>query len=122
MSKKSFLLALTFLVAIIFIMALSGPSKLPVVAIASYGPHASLLATIEGFKEQMAKEGFIEGENISYLTADVGFDQALIPQMISSLKLKDPKIIVVMTTPVAQFAKGKIHDIPLTSVRDKRVV
>jgi putative ABC transport system substrate-binding protein len=88
-------------------------NKLPVVAIANYGPHASLDAAIAGFKEQMRAEGFIENQNIRYEIADVGFDTSLISQMLISLKAKNPKAMLVMTTPIAQAAKGKIHDIPL---------
>lgn len=88
-------------------------NKLPVVAIANYGPHASLDAAIAGFKEQMRAEGFTENQNIHYETADVGFDPSLIQQMLISLKAHTPKAMLVMTTPVAQAAKGKIHDIPL---------
>ena len=88
-------------------------NTLPVVAIANYGPHASLDAAIAGFKEQMRAEGFTENQNIRYETADVGFDPSLIQQMLISLKAKNPKAMLVMTTPVAQAAKGKIHDIPL---------
>ena len=88
-------------------------NKLPVIAIANYGPHASLDAAIVGFKEQMQEEGFTENQNIRYESADVGFDPSLISQMLISLKAKNPKAILVMTTPVAQAAKGKIHDIPL---------
>lgn len=85
----------------------------PVIAIANYGPHASLDAAIAGFKEQMRAEGFTENQNIRYETADVGFDPILIQQMLISLKAKNPKAMLVMTTPVAQAAKGKIQDIPL---------
>lgn len=81
--------------------------------IANYGPHASLNAAIEGFKKKMHANGFIENKTIRYEISDVGFDPNLIPQMIISLKAKNPKLMLVMTTPVAQAAKGKIHNIPL---------
>lgn len=88
-------------------------NNLPVIAIANYGPHASLDEAIAGFKDQMQAEGFTENQTIRYETADVGFDPSLIQQMLISLKAKNPKAILVMTTPIAQAAKGKIHDIPL---------
>ncbi|BBH51960.1 ABC transporter substrate-binding protein [Fluviispira sanaruensis] len=88
-------------------------NELPVIAIANYGSHASLDAAILGFKEQMRVEGFIENQSIHYETADAGFDPSLIPQMLISLKAKNPKAMLVLTTPIAQAAKGKIHDIPL---------
>jgi putative tryptophan/tyrosine transport system substrate-binding protein len=94
--------------------------KLPVIAIANYGPHASLDAAITGFQEQMRVEGYFENENIQYEIADVGFDPSLIPQMLLGLKAKKPKLILVMTTPVAQLAKSKIKDVPLifTAITD----
>lgn len=88
-------------------------NTLPVVAIANYGPHSSLHNTIKGIKIQLEELGYIEGENIQYNIADVGFDTALIPQMISSLKNYNPKAMIVMGTPIAQYAKGKIKNIPL---------
>lgn len=98
----------------------SDQNKLPVIAIANYGPHSSLEATIYGFKAQMHDSGFVEDQNIHYEIADVGFDPALIPQMILSLKAKNPKMMLVMATPIAQAAKHKIHNIPLiyTAITD----
>jgi putative ABC transport system substrate-binding protein len=113
MNNKLFLLMAICIVLVISLLKLNLTNKLPLIAIANYGPHASLSSAIEGFKEQMTKEGFVEGENICYEIADIGFDLPLLPQMLSSLKAKSPSIMVVMTTPVAQAAKGKIHDIPL---------
>lgn len=114
MNKKIIVVAIFFaLIAVLISFQNRNQSQLPVVAIANYGPHASLDASIKGFKEQMSKEGFIENKTISYEIVDVGFDSALIPQMITSLKQHDPKVLVAMTTPVAQFAKGKIQSIPL---------
>ena len=87
--------------------------SLPIVAIANYGPHASLDAAIAGFKKQMQEEGFTENHNIRYKISDVGFDQSLIPQMLTNFKAQHPKVMLVMTTPVGQAAKATIHDIPL---------
>jgi putative ABC transport system substrate-binding protein len=44
---------------------------------------------------------------------DIAFDHALIPQTVTSLKAHNPKVMVVVSTPIAQFAKSKIRDIPL---------
>ncbi len=109
---------LTITIAILFITIVSlinfdKPENLPLVAIANYGPHSSLEASIAGIKEELARRGFIEHKTIKYEIVDVGFDASLIPQMITGLKNKKPKVMVVMTTPIAQFAKGAIKDIPL---------
>ncbi|MFT8258213.1 MAG: ABC transporter substrate-binding protein [Candidatus Symbiodolus clandestinus] len=91
----------------------SANSNLPLVAIANYGPHASLNATIEGIQQQLAKQGFIEQQTVRYAISDVGFDAALIPQMVKQLQQLKPTVMVLLTTPVAQFAKGAIRQIPL---------
>jgi putative ABC transport system substrate-binding protein len=113
--KKFFYFLAVFIISITAFTIYNNKTHntLPVVAIANYGPQASLDAAIAGFKEQMRAEGFTENQNIRYETADVGFDPSLIQQMLISLKAHSPRAMLVMTTPVAQAAKGKIHDIPL---------
>lgn len=115
-NKLSYIAAVAlFLIGIVFLtgQSPSHSSPIPVVAIANYGPHSSLEAAISGFKDEMARRGFIQNETVVYEIADVGFDPSLIPQMLISLKAKNPKVIVVMTTPIAAIAKAKITDIPL---------
>jgi putative ABC transport system substrate-binding protein len=102
------------MVALTFVFLCHGvKDTLPVVAIANYGPHTSLETSIKGMKMELEAQGFIESKNIKYKIADVGFDPSLIPQMIAKLRESSPRVIVVKTTPVAQFAKGKVRDIPL---------
>lgn len=113
MNRKFCYFVAVILISVFIIYNKNINNNLPVVAIANYGPHASLNAAILGFKEQMQAEGFIDNQTIRYKMADVGFDPSLIPQMLIGLKAKNPKVMLVMTTPVAQAAKGKIHDIPL---------
>jgi putative ABC transport system substrate-binding protein len=91
----------------------AGDESLPLVAIANYGPHASLSAAIAGFKKGMEKNGFIEGETIRYTIADVNFSQTLIPQMLLGLLAKNPKAMLVLTTPVSETANRMVTHIPL---------
>jgi putative ABC transport system substrate-binding protein len=112
MNKKIFA-AIAAISCIAGIAHFNKSTDLPLVAIANYGPHASLEASLRGAKAELADHGFIEGKTIRYEIADVGFDPALISQMITKLKASKPKVMIVKTTPVAQLAKGKIHDIPL---------
>jgi putative ABC transport system substrate-binding protein len=111
MRKKLLFIILLFVTAIIFYKEKN--SNLPIVAIANYGPHSSLEDSIKGIKEELASQGFIENKNIQYDISDVGFDSALIPQMVTKLYSSNPTIMVAMTTPVAQFAKHNIKNIPL---------
>lgn len=95
-------------------------SNLPLIAIANYGPHDSLNDSITGLKEELVRQGYIEHQNIEYLVVDVGFDTALIPQMIANIQNKHPQVIVVQATPVAQYAKHTVKNIPLifTAITD----
>jgi putative tryptophan/tyrosine transport system substrate-binding protein len=111
--KKSIIIIAISLAIIAALLYVQPKNNLPIIAIANYGPHSSLEQSIIGIKEELESQGFIENQNISYEIADVSFDPALIPQMISKLKNKSPKVMIVMTTPVAQYAKGTIHNIPL---------
>jgi putative ABC transport system substrate-binding protein len=70
-------------------------------------------SSIRGLKEGLSSLGFIEGRNISYEIADVNFDTSLIMQMLTKLKSKKPKLIVALSTPVAQATKNLIKDTPI---------
>ncbi|MDF1758008.1 MAG: ABC transporter substrate-binding protein [Legionellaceae bacterium] len=112
--KKIVLLALIAVIPAVFFSFLpSKNSMIPLVAIANFGPHSSLDASIAGIKDELARNGYIENKTIRYEVVDVGFNAALIPQMIANIKSHSPKVFVAITTPVAQYAKGMIKDIPL---------
>ena len=71
-SKKFFYFIAVFIISITaFTITIRQHNTLPAVAIANYGPQASLDAAIAGFKEQMRVEGFTENQHIHYETADM---------------------------------------------------
>jgi len=115
--RKNFITIILVLVSIGILFFISNKnsqnSNLPLVAIANWGPHSSLEDSIRGIKEELKKQGFIEGKNVRIRVTDAGFDPALIPQMIMQLKSLHPAVMVVLGTPVAQFAKNSIKEIPL---------
>lgn len=83
------------------------------IAIASYGPHHSLEATIAGIKTGLAKHGLNADQEVKFYIQDVNFDTSLIRQMLAKLQALHPDILVTLTTPVTQAAKNQIHDIPI---------
>ena len=101
------------LLAFFFVLPNSNKNKLPVIAIANYGPHSSLQESIQGIKDELASSGLKQGEQVHFEVSNVGFDPSLIMQMLSRLKASKPKVLVAITTPVAQVAKNTIKDIPL---------
>ena len=114
LQKKLFPLFVMLVGVLLFVQTrFFSPSSIPVVAIANYGPHETLADTIAGFKSQLQAEGFTEGEDVQLIMMDVGFQPALIPQMIAHLTAKKPTALVTLTTPVTQMAKGMVHDTPI---------
>lgn len=112
-TKRRLMIGVLLMVGFCAFLLVPKQEQLPLVAIANYGPHASLDASIQGVKDALAERGFIENKTVRFDIQDVGFDASMIPQMIAALKNRHPKVMVVLTTPVAQFAKGAIKDIPL---------
>ncbi|GHT91427.1 peptide ABC transporter substrate-binding protein [Alphaproteobacteria bacterium] len=114
MNKRDALIVATVAVALVAtFFDFKKKEDLPVVAIANYGPLSDLELSIQGIKDELADQGFIENKTIRFEIKDVAFDHALIPQTITALKNQNPKVMVVVSTPIALFAKGKVHDIPL---------
>ena len=111
--QNKLIIVLLFIIAAVIFINYNNIPKLPIVAIANYGPHSSLEETIQGIKQELTQQGFVEDKNIIYDIADVGFDSSLIGQMVTKLKTEKPAVIVAMATPVAQFAKHTVKDIPL---------
>ena len=81
-------------------------SNIPLIAIANYGPHSSLQETIDGLKAKLTQLGYIENKTIRYEITDVNFETSLIIQMLTKLKSSKPRIMVAISTPVAQAAKN----------------
>jgi putative ABC transport system substrate-binding protein len=114
--NKKYIVAITLLLAALagFVCLSDASNKsLPLVAIANYGPHLSLDETIRGIKEELARQGFRENQEVRYAINDVGFEASLLMQMITKLKSLQPQVLVLITTPVAQAAKNLVKDIPL---------
>lgn len=89
-----------------------------VVGIANLGPHPALTKVIDGFKDEMAREGYREGhgaKDVEYAYSDANFTQSMMPQMFSSLMSKRPKLILTVSTSVSQVARSAVTDpsIPL---------
>jgi putative ABC transport system substrate-binding protein len=113
--KKIFLAVTTVAIAstVAFLNINVKKEGLPIVAIANYGPLKDLEISIQGIKDELADSGFIDNATVKIEIADIAFDHSLIPQTIANLKNHNPRVMVAISTPIAQFAKGKIRDIPL---------
>ncbi|WP_454740179.1 ABC transporter substrate-binding protein [Cupriavidus necator] len=87
-----------------------------VIGIANLGPHPSISQTIAGFKEEMARSGYVEGKNTTYVYGDANFTQALMPQMLTQIASRKPAFILTLTTSVSQTALSAVADRKLPMV------
>jgi putative ABC transport system substrate-binding protein len=113
MQKKLIFISIVLLLVGMGILLRNPQKHMPLVAIANYGPHSSIDASVVGLKEALKDQGYIENESVRYHISDVGFDTSLIPQMLTRIKSQKPDVIVLSATPVAQYAKSSIKEIPL---------
>ncbi len=116
MSKTSILIIAT--IAILFItgfyrIIFPESEKLPIVAIANYGSHVSLNEIIRGIKDGLHTKGFREGRTVDFKIEDVNFNNSAIIEMFDKLLEDKPKVMVAISTPVAQAAKNHIKKLPL---------
>ncbi len=100
--------ALALFLAAGFAGAAAAQPKL--IAIANFGEHPVLRETIDGFKAQMTKNGFVEGKDVVYDYQHVNFDRSLIAQMLVQVAGKKPALIFAMTTGVTQATIRGIGD------------
>jgi len=89
-----------------------GGESIPVVAIANYGAHPIIDVTVAAFKARLAELGYRDGSNIRLYWSSVEGDVNLAPQMVAGLMARSPKVIVGITTPIAQAvvhqARGRV--------------
>lgn len=113
----------SLVVAGAFMAGVATASAEPIkIAIANFGEHPQLNASIAGFKKALADNGFVEGKDVVYSESNTSFDASLVPQMIAKLQSEHPKLMYTVTTPVSQIAKkalaGSGIPIVFTAVTD----
>jgi putative ABC transport system substrate-binding protein len=79
------------------------------VAIATLMSHPSLDAIQENMKQELANQGYIEGQNIRYLTRNANGQVQLAANIASELASQKIDVIVPITTPMAQAVAKAVH-------------
>ena len=64
----------------------------------------------------MARAGYVEGKNTTYVYGDANFTQALMPQMLTQIASRKPAVILTLTTSVSQTALSAVADRKLPMV------
>jgi len=113
---------LAIALAVVLVRGVGGQPQEPVepaieytIGIAQLGTHDALDAAREGFIDQMAEEGFVEGENVDYIIRNAEFtssDYATIAQYFVSV---DVDLIFSIATPITQACADAVEgtDIPV---------
>lgn len=81
-----------------------------VIAIAVNGPHPTLEQAQDGFKEELARQGFRDGQEVVYRKSMGNFNPALIAQLLAQAESSNPALILTVTTPVTQAARSVIKN------------
>ena len=90
------------------------------VGIIQYMEHGSLDLAREGFKDGLAANGFVEGENITYSINNAQSDQSNLQTIAQQFISDDVDLICAIATPAAQTVASATTDIPIvaTAVTD----
>ncbi|MBE5802886.1 MAG: ABC transporter substrate-binding protein [Clostridiales bacterium] len=117
------------LLALVLLLTLSSCSKpdeaakITKIGIIQFAEHGSLDNCRQGFIEGLAAEGFVEGQNVTFVTQNSQADFAIASQIASSLVDVDKcDMICAIATPAAQaafnYAQDKNIPVIFTAVTD----
>jgi putative ABC transport system substrate-binding protein len=110
-------------VALVLVVALGigrqpaqqAPAKVYKIGIAQYGDFTALNEAREGFIEQMEKEGFVEGKNVSYIIRNAATDASIAATIAAYFVSVDVDLIYSIATPITQACASAVNgtDIPV---------
>ena len=78
-----------------------------VIAIATLMSHPALDAVQENLKAELARQGYVEGENVRYIIRNANGQVQLAANIATELASLDPDVIVAVTTPMSQAVVKK---------------
>ncbi len=90
------------------------------IGISQFVEHPSLDLAREGFIDQLAEEGFIEGENLKVDMQNAQADFSTAQTIAQRFNQNNPDLVLAIATPSAQTAANVIKNIPvlITAVTD----
>ncbi|MFR5048297.1 MAG: ABC transporter substrate binding protein [Faecalispora sporosphaeroides] len=90
------------------------------IGVAQLLTHPAMDASLKGFQEGLASQGFEEGKNVTYDIQNAQGEQANCITIANTFANKKPDLILAIATPAAQAVAKVITDIPvmITAVTD----
>ncbi|MHC1789922.1 ABC transporter substrate-binding protein [Solidesulfovibrio sp.] len=107
MNKKAALLLMVLAAALSAFWWSGGfeaPRRVPVIGVIQFT--ANNRDTVEGFKEEMAAAGFIEGQSVLYLIPEPATSATDLETKLAALLARNPDLILASPTLAAQAAKA----------------
>lgn len=94
--------------------------KMVNIGVAQLLTHPALDASLKGFKDALASQGFEEGKNVSYDIQNAQGEQSNCITIANTFANKKPDLILAIATPTAQAVAKVITDTPvmITAVTD----
>jgi putative ABC transport system substrate-binding protein len=85
------------------------------IGIAQLGTHVALDAAREGFIDQMAEEGYVDGENVEYIVRNAEFDSSTYATIADYFVSEPVDLIYSIATPITQACADAVEgtDIPV---------
>ncbi|TDP26855.1 ABC transporter substrate-binding protein [Halanaerobium congolense] len=116
--KKSYLLVLVVLLVSFFSMNLAAQEY--EIGISQFVEHPSLDLAREGFIDQLAEEGFVDGENIKIDLQNAQADFATAQTIAQRFNQNKVDLVLAIATPSAQTAANVLKNTPvlITAVTD----
>lgn len=96
------IIAVVVIGAIVAMRFMKSEPNMKVVAIATLMSHPALDAVQENLKNELEKQGFVEGKNIRYIVKNANGQVQLAANIATELASHNPDVIVAVTTPMAQ--------------------
>jgi putative ABC transport system substrate-binding protein len=93
----------------LFLSAVSAAAEPIHIGIAQWGRHPQLDAVNSSFRAELTRQGYVEGKDVVYDWEVANFDASILPQILAKLKSASPKLIMTISTPVAQSAKQSLR-------------
>jgi putative tryptophan/tyrosine transport system substrate-binding protein len=80
----------------------SEPQTVKTVAIVTLMSHPALDSVDSGLREELAARGWLDGENVRYITRNANQQMQAVPTIANDVSSLNPDVIVAITTPMAQ--------------------
>ena len=111
--KKTLSLVLALLVALTMVSSVYAEGDKPLIGIVQLGDVPALDLAREGFLDSLAKNGLVDGVNITVDYRNAQFSQDTLSSISDHFVAQQVDLVLAIATPAAQAIAGKTQDLPI---------